>query len=148
MLRDGGRSQVRLLFEKMDKDGDGSITYEEAQQFWEKNWKNVNATAMFNEVDDDGNGSVTFAKWVGFWENVVAQPDYSEVRVTFAADEAEPSADASPTRRPAPLQSFDATCSSQLRTLVFDAKQEDVLEEVETIIEGGAWVDFDDGRQT
>ena len=47
--------QVKELFEKIDLNGDGSITQAEATSFWGKNWAKVNAQAMFNEVDDDGN---------------------------------------------------------------------------------------------
>ena len=91
------------LFNKIDDNGDGSITQEEAVKFWGKNWAKVNAQAMFNEVDDDNNGSVTFEEWLDFWKNVLSQPDYDEA---------------------------------------------DVLEEVEMIMEGGAWVDWNDGRST
>ena len=79
LLTETMRSKVKALFEKLDLDGDGSITFEEAKKYWGKNFAKVNAKAMFNEVDDDGNGSVTFEEWVSFWENVVSQPDYEEV---------------------------------------------------------------------
>ena len=95
--------QVKKLFEKLDENGDGTVTFEEAKKFWKSNFSKVNAGAMFNEVDQDKKGEVSFQAWVEFWENVVAQPNYTE---------------------------------------------EDVLEEIEMIMEGGAWVDFDDGRTT
>ena len=95
--------KVTALFNKIDDNGDGSITQEEAVKFWGKNWAKVNAQAMFNEVDDDNNGSVTFDEWLDFWKNVLAQPEYEE---------------------------------------------EEVLEEIDEIMTGGAWVDFNDGRST
>jgi len=49
---------VKTLFGKIDGDGDGTVTKEEAVTFWKRNWAKVNAQAMFNEVDDDSNGVV------------------------------------------------------------------------------------------
>ena len=54
VLSEAMLAKVKLLFDKLDQDGDGTVTKKEAQAFWKKNWANVNATAMFNEVDDDG----------------------------------------------------------------------------------------------
>jgi len=96
-------AEVDALFHKIDDNGDGTITFDEARKFWKSNFSKVNAQAMFNEVDDDVNGCVTYEEWVDFWRNVVAQPDYSE---------------------------------------------EDVIEELLSIKEGGSWVDFNDGRET
>jgi len=93
---------LKTFFTKMDIDGDGSVTKEEAIKFWGKNFAKVNAQAMFNEVDEDGNGSVSWDEFLAFWKNVVGS-GYSE---------------------------------------------EDLLEEVEMMLEGGSWVDFNDGRTT
>ena len=57
---------------------------------------------MFNEVDEDKDGAISYAEWLGFWQNVL-QHGYS-------ADEME--------------------------------------EEIEMIMDGGTWVDFNDGRRT
>lgn len=57
---------------------------------------------MFNEVDEDGNGNITWPEFLDFWTNVAAN-GYS---------------------------------------------QDDLEEEVEMMMEGGSWVDFDDGRTT
>ena len=35
------------LFQKLDANGDGTVTKAEAQAYWQKNWAKVNATAMF-----------------------------------------------------------------------------------------------------
>jgi len=102
LLSDGVFNKVKALFDKIDDDGNGEITKDEANKFWKKNFAKVNAQAMFNEVDDEGDGAVTFAKWIAFWENVV-NSGYNE---------------------------------------------EDLLEELDSIIEGGSWVDFDDNRTT
>jgi len=97
--------KVKILFDKIDGNGDGQLTHEEARIFWGKNFAKVNAQAMFNEVDDDGNGAVTFAEWISFWENVISQEAYKN-------------------------------------------NEEEVLEELDSIISGGSWVDWDDGRNT
>ena len=93
---------LKTFFDKMDVDGDGDVTKDEAISHWGKNFAKVNATSMFNEVDEDGNDSVSWADFLAFWKNVVGS-GYS---------------------------------------------QEDILEEVQMMIEGGSWVDFDDGRTT
>ena len=94
--------QVQELFKRIDDDGNGTITKEEAMKFWGKNWAKVNAQAMFNEVDQDGEDAISKDKWLEFWKNVVAS----------------------------------------------GYPQDDVLEEVDMILSGGSWVDFDDGRTT
>lgn len=93
---------LKTFFDKLDIDGDGSVTKDEAVKFWGKNFAKVNANSMFNEVDEDGNGSVTWEEFSEFWKNVVGS-GYSE---------------------------------------------EDLIEEVEMMLEGGSWVDFNDGRTT
>ena len=50
------RHLPQTFFQKVDVDGDNSITQEEAVRFWGNNFAKVNATAMFNEVDSDGDG--------------------------------------------------------------------------------------------
>jgi len=95
-------TMLKTFFDKMDIDGDGSVTKEEAVKFWGKNFAKVNAQSMFNEVDEDGNGSVSWDEFIAFWKNVVGS-GYSE---------------------------------------------DDILEEVEMMLEGGSWVDFNDGRTT
>ena len=93
---------IKAFFDKMDLDGDGKVTKEEAEKHWGKNFAKINAKSMFNEVDEDGNAEVTWDEFLAFWQNVVAS-GYSE---------------------------------------------EDLEEEVQMMIEGGSWVDFNDGRTT
>ena len=51
-------AKVEELFKKIDFDANGTITKDEAQRFWGKNWAKVNAQAMFNEVDKDENDEI------------------------------------------------------------------------------------------
>lgn len=96
------QDKLQTFFARIDKDGSGSVTLDEAINFWGNNFAKVNATAMFKEVDSDGDGSITFDEWIGFWVNVVQHG--------YAPDELE--------------------------------------EEVEMLLEGNSWVDFNDGRTT
>ena len=76
---------LKTFFEKMDIDGDGSVTKEEAIKFWGKNFAKVNANSMFNEVDEDGNGSVTWDEFTEFWKNVVGSgcADHAFAKLLF-----------------------------------------------------------------
>lgn len=65
-------AKVEELFKKIDFDANGTITKDEAQRFWGKNWAKVNAQAMFNEVDKDENDEIDHEEWLEFWRNVVA----------------------------------------------------------------------------
>ena len=69
-------TKVKTLFTMMDKDGDGTITKDEAAQ-WFKSFGKVSATAMFNEVDTDKSSGIKMDEWVGFWNNVISH-GYSE----------------------------------------------------------------------
>jgi len=93
---------LKAFFDKMDQNGDGSVTKEEAIAFWGKNFAKVNSNSMFNEVDENGDESITWEEFLEFWKNVVSS-------------------------------GYDP---------------DDVKEEVEMMLEGGSWVDFDDGRTT
>jgi len=95
-------AKLESFFNKIDVDGDGTVTLDEAIAFWGKNFAKVNATAMFREVDSDGDGSITFDEWLSFWSNVLTHG--------YEAD--------------------------------------DLEEEVEMLLEGNSWVDFNDGRST
>jgi hypothetical protein len=94
--------KLKVFFDKMDLDGDGTVTKDEAIKFWGKNFAKVNANSMFHEVDEDGNEQINQAEFMAFWQNVIAS-GYPE---------------------------------------------DDVLEEVDMMMEGGSWVDFNDGRTT
>ena len=112
-------TKVKALFSKIDKNGDGTITKEEAAQ-WFKSFGKISADAMFNEVDTDKSLGITlevsatsdhirprdvycvWQEWVGFWNNVISH-GYTEP---------------------------------------------EALEELENLEKGEAWVDFDDERTT
>ena len=53
-------TKVKTLFTKIDKNGDGTITKDEAAQ-WFKNFGKISADAMFNEVDTDKSQGITMA---------------------------------------------------------------------------------------
>jgi len=93
---------LKSFFTKLDQDGDGTVTKDEATAFWGKNFAKVNATSMFNEVDENGDEAISWDEFLAFWQNVVGS-GYDE---------------------------------------------DDLLEEVQMMLEGGSWVDFDDGRTT
>ena len=50
-------TKVKDLFTKIDKDGDGTITKEEASA-WFKSFGKISAEAMFNEVDTDKSSGI------------------------------------------------------------------------------------------
>mmetsp|Transcript_3386 Transcript_3386/g.6979 ORF Transcript_3386/g.6979 Transcript_3386/m.6979 type:complete len:125 (+) Transcript_3386:101-475(+) len=91
---------IKELFKKMDDDGNGSVTKEEAKKFFKGAFKNVSANAMFNEVDTDINGNISESEFLGFWQQV-------------------------------------KDCGY---------KEDDIMEEVKTLIDGGTWVDWKDDR--
>ena len=53
-------TKVKALFTKIDKNGDGTITKEEAAQ-WFKSFGKISAAAMFNEVDTDKSLGINLA---------------------------------------------------------------------------------------
>jgi hypothetical protein len=69
-------AQLRAFFDKMDWDGDGNVTQEEAEKHCTK-FPKVSAQSMFNEVDEDGNKEVSWDEFLAFWKNVVASREYS-----------------------------------------------------------------------
>jgi len=101
-LRASLMTKLKSFFDKMDEDGNGEVSMEEAVAFWGTNFAKVNAKSMFNEVDEDGNATISWDEFLKFWQNVVGS-GYPE---------------------------------------------DDVEEEVEMMLEGGSWVDFNDGRTT
>jgi len=95
-------AKLKSFFERMDADGNGEVSKEEAVAFWGKNFAKVNAQSMFNEVDEDGNESISWTEFLAFWQNVIGSG--------YPVD--------------------------------------DITEEVDMMLEGGSWVDFNDGRTT
>ncbi|KAL3892641.1 MAG: hypothetical protein SGPRY_014931 [Prymnesium sp.] len=55
-LTESLQEKLKKFFTSIDKDGSGSVTLDEAINFWGKNFAKVNATAMFKEVDSDADG--------------------------------------------------------------------------------------------
>ena len=94
--------KLKSFFDKMDADGNGEVSKDEAIHFWGKNFAKVNAQSMFNEVDADQSSTISWTEFRAFWQNVIGS-GYS---------------------------------------------QEDLAEEVDMMLEGGSWVDFNDGRTT
>ena len=81
LLSENLRSKAMKLFQTIDENSDGTVTFDEAQRFWKNNgmFAGINARAMFNEVDEDGDDQVGEQAWIEFWENVLAS-GYTEVR--------------------------------------------------------------------
>lgn len=64
-------AKIEALFQKMDLDHDGCVTYEEARTFFRR-FGRVSADAMFRAVDEDGNEKVTYDEFLAFWAQVKA----------------------------------------------------------------------------
>lgn len=72
------------LFTKIDFDGDGNITREEAQKFF-KSFGKVNAKALFDEVDDDSSNGLSKAEFMLFWDQV-RSAGYTNRQITDELD--------------------------------------------------------------
>ncbi|CAK9091486.1 unnamed protein product [Durusdinium trenchii] len=70
-LNEDAKAKLEELFGKMDHDGSGTITKEEAQKFF-TSFSKVNTKAFFDEVDEDSNGCISKAEFMGFWSQVRA----------------------------------------------------------------------------
>jgi len=75
-LSDEAVAKIRECYDKMDKNGDGKLTKEEAKSHF-KGFAKQSSSAMFHEVDTDDDGSITKDEWVSFWRQV-RNSDYSE----------------------------------------------------------------------
>ena len=120
------------------------MTREEATKRWHGKFANVNVGAMFNEVDTDGDGA----------------HDRCPPRASLAPPyiwSIWPPPDASSLGRP--RASFDSAARSGKITydewmafwgnvVRYGYTSAEVEEEVDELLEGGAWVDFNDGRTT
>jgi len=163
------KNMVERMFQKMDANGDGKLTIDEAEKFFKK-FKTVTAKAMFNEVrrpwetwrradeppaalprlrcrflpeprpglqvDVDGNKEIPMEEWLMFWNNVLESgytPDEVEAVSLHTAARA-PRAAAEPIRR--------------ARRPLYAAQRPLPSQELETLIAGEAWVDWEDGRAT
>ena len=122
-------AKLKAFFDKMDADSNGEVSKEEAVAFWGKNFAKVNAQSMFNEVDEDGNGNITCA---------AAARGCSRPCVRRSADGALATAWC---RWPEFRAFWQNVVGSGYSV-------EDLMEEVDMMLEGGSWVDWNDGRTT
>lgn len=163
--------QVKALFEKIDINSDGSITQGEATTFWGKNWAKVNAQAMFNEVDDDANGSVT----LGSANALLHRPLFLALTRAhmdmdmgtgmgsgmgvFILAYAYQSDMGRAVRALKVPRLYRIRRTSQVtyeewldfwKNVVAqpEYEEDDVIEEIDNIMQGGSWVDWSDGRST
>jgi len=70
---------ISECFGRMDKNGDGSITFAEAKAFF-KRFGGISAQAMFQAVDDDNDESITLDEFLAFWASV-KRSGYSEAEL-------------------------------------------------------------------
>lgn len=101
-LSKGALATIEEFFDKMDADGNGVISRQEAKDFFKTTFGQLSADAMFNEVDEDKNGIITRTEFVGFWQQV-KRAGYLE---------------------------------------------QDILDEIVNLQQGGAWVDWKDSRRS
>ena len=140
------KEKLSAMFDRMDTNKDGTVDKSEAIAFWGKNFAKVNAGAMFNEVDMDKNGEMTKDEWLSFWQNVLKH-GYS-VRARTLRQQSRPRPYLPPL---VSLADFFWRCLRAMcvRVRAFGLLQaEDVTEEVDSMMEGGSWVDWNDGRTT
>jgi len=79
--------KLNEVFSSMDKDGSDQIDFDEAVNFWGKNFAKVNARAMFTEVvEASGSGAVIRRHdWIEFWHQV-KKHDYSDEQIIEELD--------------------------------------------------------------
>jgi len=71
-LLDTTKTEIEALFKKMDLDGDGKLTKDEAQKHFKK-FSKISANAMFKEVDEDESKDLTLEEFNAFFKNVMLQ---------------------------------------------------------------------------
>lgn len=132
------QSKVDALFKAIDDDGNGTITKQEAMKFWKKNWAKVNAQAMFNEVDEVCTSH-------GF--PCCSLPS----RMPRHCNRQRPCHPCSfPSSQDAKGEVTQEKWNDFWKNVVAqpDYDEADIIEEMDGIIEGGSWVDWNDGRTT
>lgn len=90
---------------------------------------------FFDTMDADGNGEVTKDEAVAHWGK-----NFAKVNATSMFNEVDEDGNES--------VSWEEFLAFWKNVVASGYSQDDILEEVEMMIEGGSWVDFDDGRTT
>jgi len=139
-----------------------------------KAFNKVNTNAMFNEIDLNNDSEITIDEWKGFWENLlqtgIYKPEARDPPRRPPAARRSPTAAAARSRRrltatcrlPAPPCRLPAAAHaaahaaaraaaptllsppSPLRSL----SPQEIESELETLLRGEAWVDWNDNRHT
>mmetsp|Transcript_2147 Transcript_2147/g.6098 ORF Transcript_2147/g.6098 Transcript_2147/m.6098 type:complete len:156 (+) Transcript_2147:94-561(+) len=91
--------------------------------------------AFFNHMDDDKNGEVTKDEAIKFWGK-----NFAKVNANAMFNEVDEDGNAS--------ISWEEFLAFWQNVIDSGYDQEDLVEEVKMIAEGGSWVDFNDGRTT
>ena len=114
-----------------------------------KNFAKVNANSMFNEVDEDGNEAISWDEFHAFWQNVVAH-GYPEEDVLEEVWNTPPLSlrNTPPLSLPSPCRCGTPSPLPRLFSWRRGAQPPLPPLQVDMMIEGGSWVDFNDGRTT
>lgn len=91
--------------------------------------------AFFDKMDDDKNGEVSKEEAIAFWGS-----NFAKVNANSMFNEVDADGNAS--------ISWDEFLKFWQNVVASGYAEEDVLEEVDMMLEGGSWVDFNDGRTT
>jgi len=120
-----------------------TLSGEELDRKFEKKEEHVEMTQevedmlkkFFDTMDADGNGEVTKDEAVAHWGK-----NFAKVNATSMFNEVDEDGNES--------VSWEEFLAFWKNVVASGYSQDDILEEVEMMIEGGSWVDFDDGRTT
>ena len=91
--------------------------------------------AFFDKMDDDKNGEVSKEEAIAFWGS-----NFAKVNANSMFNEVDADGNAS--------ISWDEFLKFWQNVVASGYAEEDVVEEVDMMLEGGSWVDFNDGRTT